>query len=64
MELFVELDELDETLLKKDVSFIRQRIESAEEDAVDVELRLTSLQLTIKRRLTLTVIMSLNNNLL
>ena len=64
MELFVELDELDETLLKKDVSFIRQRIESAEEDAVDMELRLTSLQLTIKRRLTLTVIMSLNNNLL
>ena len=38
VQLFVELDELDETLLKKAISLIRQRLESAEERAVEVEL--------------------------
>ena len=38
MELFVELDELDESLLKKAVSFIRQNLESAEDGAVEVGL--------------------------
>ena len=38
MELFVKLDELDESLLKKAVSFIGQRQESAEEGALKVEL--------------------------
>ena len=37
MELFIELDELDECLLKKAVSFVRQRLESAEGGAVEVE---------------------------
>ena len=38
MELFFELDKLDVSLLKKAVSFIRQRLQSAEEGAVEVEL--------------------------
>ena len=38
VELFFKLDELDETLLKKAVSFIGQTLESAEEGAVKVEL--------------------------
>ena len=39
VELFVELEKSDETLLKKAVSVIRQSLlESAEDGAVDVEL--------------------------
>ena len=38
MELFVALEELNETLLKKAVTFIRERLESAEEGAMEVEL--------------------------
>ena len=38
LQLFIELDTLDVSLLKKAVSVIRQRLEPAEEGAVEVEL--------------------------
>ena len=49
-ELFVELDGFNESLLKKAVSFIRQRLESADEGALEVELIDITLRLTTRRR--------------